>query len=98
MLPSPGIFNIPSIGTPLHQPEEDLILPSAQQQQHAIGNIGHSQTPITQTSGTSVISYSSGIHSLGGPHSLMQPQTPVTNSLYFNLTYSWMTCSNIFEN
>lgn len=81
MLPSPGIFNIPSIGTPLHQPDEDLILPSAQQQQHAIGNSGHSQTPIT-TSGnmglgsSSVISYS-GIHSLGGPHSLMAPQTPV---------------------
>ncbi|KAJ8979200.1 hypothetical protein NQ317_016835 [Molorchus minor] len=33
MLPSPG-FNIPSIGTPLHQPEEDqLILPNALQQQ-----------------------------------------------------------------
>ncbi|KAJ8946517.1 hypothetical protein NQ318_004652 [Aromia moschata] len=33
MLPSPG-FNIPSIGTPLHQPEEDqLILPNAIQQQ-----------------------------------------------------------------
>lgn len=34
MLPSPG-FSIPSIGTPLHQPEEDQqILPHAQQQQH----------------------------------------------------------------
>ncbi|CAH0561034.1 unnamed protein product [Brassicogethes aeneus] len=33
MLPSPG-FSIPSIGTPLHQPEEDqLILPNALQQQ-----------------------------------------------------------------
>lgn len=33
MLPSPG-FSIPSIGTPLHQPEEDQqILPMAQQQQ-----------------------------------------------------------------
>ncbi|OXA59262.1 TATA-box-binding protein [Folsomia candida] len=79
MLPSPGIFNIPSIGTPLHQPEEDLILPSAQQQQHAIGNSGHSQTPVTPMGlggSSSVISYSSGLHSLGGPHSLMQPQTP----------------------
>lgn len=33
MLPSPG-FSIPSIGTPLHQPEEDQqILPNALQQQ-----------------------------------------------------------------
>ncbi|KAJ3658725.1 hypothetical protein Zmor_010449 [Zophobas morio] len=33
MLPSPG-FSIPSIGTPLHQPEEDqMILPNALQQQ-----------------------------------------------------------------
>lgn len=33
MLPSP--YNIPGIGTPLHQPEEDQqILPNAMQQQH----------------------------------------------------------------
>ncbi|CAH2263504.1 jg13929 [Pararge aegeria aegeria] len=33
MLPSP--YNIPGIGTPLHQPEEDQqILPNALQQQH----------------------------------------------------------------
>nr|ATP16741.1 TATA-box-binding protein [Adelphocoris suturalis] len=36
MLPSPG-FSIPSIGTPLHQPEEDQqILPIAQQQQQSL--------------------------------------------------------------
>ncbi|KAK9877478.1 hypothetical protein WA026_018587 [Henosepilachna vigintioctopunctata] len=40
MLPSPG-FSIPSIGTPLHQPEEDqLILPNALQQQQ--------QQPVSQ--------------------------------------------------
>ncbi|XP_045460889.1 TATA-box-binding protein [Harmonia axyridis] len=42
MLPSPG-FSIPSIGTPLHQPEEDqLILPNAlqqQQQQQSVSQI-----------------------------------------------------------
>ena len=36
ILPSPG-FSIPSIGTPLHQPEEDQqILPNALQQQQSV--------------------------------------------------------------
>jgi transcription initiation factor TFIID TATA-box-binding protein len=45
-LPSPG-FSIPSIGTPMHLPEEDQqILPHAyQQQQQAMENM----TPIGQS-------------------------------------------------
>jgi len=84
MLPSPGIFNIPSIGTPHHQPDDDLILPSAQQQQHAIANSGNSsQVPITMGvmglgASSSVISYSSGLASGMTPQSLMAPQTPVS--------------------
>lgn len=88
MLPSPGLFpNIPSIGTPLHQPEEDLILPSAQQAQHALGN-SSTNSQATSGVGTSnslslggpssgvISSYSSGLSSMT-PHSLMAPQTPV---------------------
>ncbi|XP_065159827.1 uncharacterized protein Tbp isoform X2 [Atheta coriaria] len=42
MLPSPG-FSIPSIGTPLHQPEEDqLIIPSLQHTPQSQPNIIHS--------------------------------------------------------
>jgi hypothetical protein len=86
MLPSPGIFSIPSIGTPHHHHEEDLILPSALQQQHQIANSGNaSQVPVTMggnigLGGSSgVISYSSGLGLNSGmtPHSLMAPQTPV---------------------
>ncbi|CAG0912370.1 unnamed protein product [Notodromas monacha] len=46
MLPSPG-FSIPSIGTPLHQPEEDQqILPQAQRAQHTShGDITPSHHP-----------------------------------------------------
>jgi transcription initiation factor TFIID TATA-box-binding protein len=45
-LPSPG-FSIPSIGTPLHQPEEDQqILPHAYQQQQT--NMA-SMTPLSMT-------------------------------------------------
>lgn len=91
MLPSPG-FNIPSIGTPLHQPEEDLILPSAQQAQHALGN-SSSNSQATSGLGSSsglggsgvISSYSSGLSSLT-PHSLMAPQTPV--NIRFNVEYS----------
>lgn len=61
MLPSPG-FSIPSIGTPIHQPEEDQqILPHAQQQQIQAPHMPRMfSTP-----------------SFSAPQSLMQPQTPV---------------------
>lgn len=78
MLPSPG-FSIPSIGTPLHQPEEDQqILPHAQQQQQH-------QQPIQMPSLVPLSNQSimqpnktptfmpSGFTT---PQSLMQPQTP----------------------
>lgn len=39
MLPSPG-FSIPSIGTPMHQPEQDE-LPSS----HTLQNLNSSSTP-----------------------------------------------------
>ena len=85
MLPSPG-FNIPSIGTPLHQPEEDLILPQAHHQQNIgiggshHGGLGHNSMSMGMgmgLGGSSVItSYSTGLSSMT-PHSMMLPQTPV---------------------
>lgn len=89
MLPSPG-FSIPSIGTPLHQPEEDQqILPNALQQQQQqqpsqqfqLQSI-HSMNPGMQ-SGMLMISPQKTMHtyapttSFAPPQSLMQPQTPV---------------------
>ncbi|KAJ9577876.1 hypothetical protein L9F63_025262, partial [Diploptera punctata] len=76
MLPSPG-FSIPSIGTPLHQPEEDQqILPHAQQQQQQQQPPQSSslqQMPILATPQKSMHTYApSGFT----PQSLMQPQTP----------------------
>nr|UXY91980.1 TATA-box-binding protein 1 [Lasioderma serricorne] len=84
MLPSPGGFSIPSIGTPLHQPEEDQqILPNAlQQQQHqqvpplapmapmtpTLG-LGMGMSMIPQTKHNYVAGYAT-------PQSMMQPQTP----------------------
>jgi hypothetical protein len=93
MLPSPG-FNIPSIGTPLHQPEEDLILPQAHHQQHLgiggphHGGMGHSMSMGLGLGGSSVItSYSGGLSMT--PHSLMQPQTPVSSVLHLRI-YRYM--------
>lgn len=89
MLPSPG-FSIPSIGTPLHQPEEDQqILPHAQQQQQH-------QQPIQMPSLVPLSNQSimqpnktptfmpSGFTT---PQSLMQPQTPVRTFFYQFLPY-----------
>jgi transcription initiation factor TFIID TATA-box-binding protein len=78
MLPSPG-FSIPSIGTPLHQPEEDQqILPHAQQQQQQQPPpppTSLQQMPILSTPQKTVHTYApSGFT----PQSLMQPQTPVS--------------------
>lgn len=92
MLPSPG-FSIPSIGTPLHQPEEDQqILPGAlQQQQHV------APPPLAPMGGASSggmtpnsLGLSMGLPMLATPQkhtyvpgfatpqSMMQPQTPVS--------------------
>lgn len=83
MLPSPG-FSIPSIGTPLHQPEEDQqILPNAiQQQQSQQYQQLHSMSPNMQSS-MMMITPQKNMHtyaptpSFATPQSLMQPQTPV---------------------
>jgi len=76
MLPSPG-FSIPSIGTPLHQPEEDqMILPRAQQQQQQQQQTSSNALPVLLVTPqkTQYVS-NAGFQT---PHSLMQPQTPVS--------------------
>ena len=92
MLPSPG-FSIPSIGTPLHQPEEDQqILPNALQQQqqqqpsqqYQLQQL-HSMSPNMQASSMLISTAQRTIHtyaptpSFATPQSLMQPQTPVSH-------------------
>lgn len=86
MLPSPG-FSIPSIGTPLHQPEEDqMILPHAQQQQQhnllSSSGMGVSM-PVSQPSQPMMTphkmhTYAPSAAGFQTPHSMMQPQTPVS--------------------
>lgn len=75
MLPSPG-FSIPSIGTPLHQPEEDQqILPQAQQQQQQ----NQQGTPLLQMpllATPQKIMHTYAPSGFTTPQSLMQPQTP----------------------
>lgn len=83
MLPSPG-FSIPSIGTPLHQPEEDQqILPNALQQQASQAQIpplapmGGLTPTLGLGMGMSVIPQTTKyIPGFATPQSLMQPQTP----------------------
>ncbi|XP_026685423.1 TATA-box-binding protein-like [Diaphorina citri] len=73
MLPSPG-FSIPSIGTPLHQPEEDqqiLLHAQQQQQQQQMPPL----LPLQQMS-TQPKVYAPGFST---PHQMMQPQTPVSS-------------------
>lgn len=91
MLPSPGGFSIPSIGTPLHQPEEDQqILPNAlqqqqQSQQYQLQQL-HSMSPNMQSGMLMITTPQKTMHTyapaptFATPQSLMQPQTPV----YFN--------------
>lgn len=93
MLPSPG-FSIPSIGTPLHQPEEDQqILPNAlqqqqqqQQPQYQLQQL-HSMSPNMQGSSMLMITPQKTMHTyaptpaFATPQSLMQPQTPVSGIL-----------------
>jgi len=79
MLPSPG-FSIPSIGTPLHQPEEDQqILPHAQQQQ----TLQNQTMNIGATPQHSLQAFTSGF-----TPSMLQPQTPqmLLSSPSVNLT------------
>lgn len=85
MLPSPG-FSIPSIGTPLHQPEEDQqILPNAlqqqqQSQQYQLQQL-HSIAPNIQNSMLMITTPQKTMHTypptFATPQSMMQPQTPV---------------------
>lgn len=91
MLPSP--YNIPGIGTPLHQPEEDQqILPNALQQQHQ-----HQQQQLSGMGSSPLVGFGSlmgtpqrNMHyaptaSYATPQQMMQPQTPVrilTNKLF----------------
>ncbi|CAG4971506.1 unnamed protein product [Parnassius apollo] len=89
MLPSP--YNIPGIGTPLHQPEEDQqILPNAmqqqqqhlqqQQQQHSLASLGSSPlvgfgASLMGTPQRSMHTYAPTA-SYATPQQMMQPQTP----------------------
>lgn len=82
MLPSPG-FSIPSIGTPLHQPEEDQQilphnspLPSQRQPQQASNGFGLALPHQQHNTSAS----SQPLYSMPGftPQHMLQPQTPVT--------------------
>lgn len=78
MLPSPG-FSIPSIGTPLqHSQEEEMILPAAQQQQQQQSAQQHSQQQQQQQQGQQMGQQPQTFGSGFTPHTLMQPQTPVS--------------------
>lgn len=78
MLPSPG-FSIPSLGTPLHQPEEDQqILAIAQQQQQQQPLQMPPLLPIQQNvmSAPQKTMHTYAPSGFTTPQSLMQPQTP----------------------
>lgn len=78
MLPSPG-FSIPSLGTPLHQPEEDqVILPIAQQQQQQQPLQMPPLLPIQQNvmPAPQKTMHTYAPSGFTTPQSLMQPQTP----------------------
>lgn len=71
MLPSPG-FSIPSIGTPLHQPEED--------QQIVANNTSYPQYvqhPTTMSSGMTPNQIGSGMQSMGLPSLMQTPTKPI---------------------
>lgn len=89
MLPSP--YNIPGIGTPLHQPEEDQqILPNALQQQQQHHQLQQQQLPSLSSP---LVGFGLGtpqrtMHtyaptSFSTPQQMMQPQTPVSNYSIF---------------
>lgn len=91
MLPSPG-FSIPSIGTPLHQLEEDQqILPNALQQQQPSSSQQsyplqqlHTMSPNLQSGMFPMSTPQKTMHtyaptpSFVTPQSMMTPQTPVS--------------------
>lgn len=84
MLPSPG-FSIPSIGTPLHQPEEDQqILPMAQQQQQSQSQQQQQPLqippllPIPMTAQKNINNTYAPSLGFTTPQSMMHPQTPVS--------------------
>lgn len=100
MLPSPG-FSIPSIGTPLHQPDEDQqILPNALQQQqesqqpqpsYSMQSQMQSMNSIQnnmmmQTPQKTMHSYSMN-QPFATPQSMMQPQTPVCTTFLSNTIF-----------
>lgn len=81
MLPSPG-FSIPSIGTPLHQPEEDQqIIPMAQQQLQNTMQMPPllpiQQQNVMSAPQKSMHTYAPSV-GFTTPQSMMQPQTPVS--------------------
>nr|CAG4645786.1 EOG090X0CO7 [Lynceus sp. MCZ IZ 141354] len=83
MLPSPG-FSIPSIGTPLHHPEEDQMMPiPAQQPQQNIQQVQRQQSTHSAFGGLPLphqqhASSTPQQYSMPGftPQHLLQPQTP----------------------
>lgn len=93
MLPSP--YNIPGIGTPLHQPEEDQqILPNAMQQQHQ--HQQQQQQHALATMSSPLVGFGLGtpqrsVHayapapSYATPQQMMQPQTPVCTEILSTL-------------
>lgn len=79
MLPSPG-FSIPSIGTPVHQPEEDqqiMQMPSLQPQSLALStsSLPNQQQSVNKAYQTNNMGYAT-------PHSMMHSQTPVINNTF----------------
>ncbi len=76
MLPSPSGYSIPSIGTPLHQPEED--------QQIIANNSSYPQyvqhvAPTTMSSGMTPNQIGSGMHSMGLPSLMQTPVKPMNS-------------------
>lgn len=94
MLPSPG-FSIPSIGTPLHQPEADQqILPNAvYQQQMQMNAMSGGQTPGTNQN--TMGSQQSSSSSLG---QMTNPFVSSTNDLNSNSMSGGMNNLNITGN
>lgn len=79
MLPSPG-FSIPSIGTPVHQPEEDqqiMQMPPLQPQGLAMST---SSLPNQQQSMNKI--YQTNNMGYATPHSMMHSTTPVIIFLF----------------
>jgi len=75
MLPSPG-FSIPSIGTPVHQPEEDQQIMQMPQLQPQSLTMSTSSLPSQQQSMNKM--YQTNNMGYATPHSMMHSQTPVT--------------------